>query len=92
MNELDRRDFLKMGIGSLAGLAVGQLLPLTNRVHQGIVHASPNTIEVVNATFILDQRTISQVDAQTNQVLQYAPWGFPVNMRRSCPNWSRHFP
>ncbi len=33
MSELNRRDFLKIGIGSLAGLAAGQFLPLTNQVH-----------------------------------------------------------
>jgi hypothetical protein len=78
MGEIDRRDFLKIGIGSLAGLAASQVLPLTNQANQGNVRASSGTTEVVNATFILDQRTISQVNTQTNQVLQYVPWGIPA--------------
>jgi hypothetical protein len=69
MGEIDRRDFLKIGIGSLAGLAASQVLPLTNQANQGNVRASSGTTEVVNATFILDQRTISQVNTQTKRFL-----------------------
>jgi hypothetical protein len=85
MGEIDRRDFLKIGIGSLAGLAASQVLPLTNQANQGSVRASSGTTEVVNATFILDQRTISQVNTQTNQVLQYVPWGIPAEYEALLP-------
>jgi hypothetical protein len=85
MGEIDRREFLKIGIGSLAGLAASQVLPLTNQANQGNVRASSGTTEVVNATFILDQRTISQVNTQTNQVLQYVPWGIPAGYEALLP-------
>ncbi|WP_169238377.1 hypothetical protein [Candidatus Roseilinea sp. NK_OTU-006] len=85
MSELNRRDFLKIGIGSLAGLAAGQFLPMTDQASQGIVRASPGTTEVVSATFILDQRTISQVNIQTNQVLHYALWGIPGEYEALLP-------
>jgi len=49
------------------------------------VRASSGTTEVVNATFILDQRTISQVNTQTNQVLQYVPWGIPAEYEALLP-------
>ncbi len=49
------------------------------------MRASPGTTEVVNATFILDQRTISQVNTQTNQVLQYTLWGIPGEYEALLP-------
>jgi len=49
MGEIDRKDFLKIGIGSLAGLAASQVLSLTNQANQGNVHASSGTTEAVNA-------------------------------------------
>lgn len=77
MSELNRRDFMKIGVGSLVGLATGQLLPSVNQQQLGIVRASSSAIEVANGTFVFDQRTISQVDAQTNRVLSSALWGIP---------------
>jgi len=77
MSELNRRNFMKIGVGSLAGLAAGQLLPSTSQMQPEIVRASSGAVEVVNGTFVFDQRVISQVDAQTSRVLQSALWGVP---------------
>ncbi len=84
MSELDRRDFLKIGIGSLAGLAASQFLPFTNQVHAKVARVGQTT-EVVNATLILDCQTISRVNTQTNQVLQYAPLGVPSEYEALLP-------
>jgi len=85
MSELNRRDFLKIGAGSLAGLAAGQLLPLANPVQSGTVRADPSTIKLVNGTFVFDQRVISQVDAQANRVLQSTLWGIPAEYESLLP-------
>lgn len=85
MSELDRRDFMKIGVGSLAGLAAGQLLLSANQVQPGIVRASSGAIEAVNGTFVFDQRVISQVDAQTGRVLQSTLWGIPAEYETLLP-------
>lgn len=49
------------------------------------MRAGPGTTEMVSATFLLDQRTMSQVNTQTNQVLQYALWGIPGEYEALLP-------
>ncbi len=69
MSELNRRDFLKIGAGRLAGLAAGQFLPLDHPLQPGTVRADPATMELASGAFVFDQRVIGQVDAQ-GRVLQ----------------------
>jgi hypothetical protein len=84
MNEFNRRDFMKLGVGSLAGLTSGQLLSLASQAQPGIVGAAQSTAEL-NGTFLFDQQLISQVDVQANRVLESVYWGIPVEYETLLP-------
>lgn len=74
MNEISRRDFVKLAGGGLAGLATSQL---ARQIQPSDVQANMGAITTANGTLVLDERIISHIDAQTGRVFESTLWGIP---------------
>ena len=82
MTDLNRRSFIKLGAGSLADIAVSQSVP--SLTHAQLAAPKNSTIETLHSTVTFDNKLISQIDPQTNQIIQSSYWGIPAEYASSA--------
>lgn len=72
MSGLDRRDFLRAGIGGLAGLA----MPMGTDESTAAAQAGGGSRQL-QAAFLVQPGVVSLFDPQSNKIIQNAPWAVP---------------